>query len=336
MNGGTCVNAAAPGLKSQCRCTTGWDGSFCTEPVDQCQGQPCHNGGVCESGSGWFRCVCAKGFSGPDCRINVNECSPQPCLGGATCQDGIGGFTCICPPGRRGLRCEIRKLPSLGLSGRQLLIISRHTSPPLAVLSDPSSVCLNNTSVSPYNPLHPNSGSGPVQIELDETNCNSCICNEGKPKCTNLWCGLPNCLRPPRNSTNGCVNNEVCVPALQVSCLSPPCEPRGDCRTAEPSMRVAPPKLPSPQECWPNQAVLNENCARITIMLEPKKVPQGISVEGVCFGLRTLLGGRLIQNVNTKIASAFIVLLCDNKSGTNDTIEVTLVSRRRVFRGIRF
>lgn len=80
-----------------------------SEPIDQCQGQPCHNGGTCESGSGWFRCVCDQGFSGPDCRINVNECSPQPCLGGATCIDGIGGFTCICPKGRRGSRCEIRE-----------------------------------------------------------------------------------------------------------------------------------------------------------------------------------------------------------------------------------
>lgn len=183
---------------------------------------------------------------------------------------------------------------------------------------------MNNTSVSPYNPLYPSSGSGHVQIELDETNCNSCVCNEGKPKCTNLWCGLPNCLRPPRNSTNGCGANEVCVPALQVSCLSPPCEPRGDCRAAEPSMRVAPPKLPAPQDCWPNQAQLNEKCARITIMLEAKKVPQGISVEGVCFGLRTLLGSRMIQNPEVKIATAFIVILCDNKSGTNDTIEVTI------------
>lgn len=150
------------------------------------------------------------------------------------------------------------------------------------------------------------------------------MCTDGKPKCTNMWCGLPNCLRPPRNSTNGCGSNEVCVPSLQFSCLSPPCEPRGDCRAAEPSMRVGPPKLPTPQECWPNQAVLNEKCARITIMLEAKKVPQGISVEGVCFGLRTLLGSRLIQNQDPKISGAFIVLLCDNKSGTNDTIEVTL------------
>lgn len=59
-------------------------------------------------------------------------------------------------------------------------------------------------------------------------------------------------------------------------------------------------------------------------MLEAKKIPQGVSVDGVCFGLRTLLSGRLIQNEDAKIASAFLVVLCDNKSGSNDTIEVTL------------
>lgn len=163
-----------------------------------------------------------------------------------------------------------------------------------------------------------------MQLELDETNCNSCVCVEGRPLCTNLWCGLLNCLRPSKNTS--CSNQEVCVPSLQVACLSPPCEPRGDCRAAEPSLRVGPPKLPAPQECWPNQASLNENCARVTVILENRKVPAGITVEGVCFGLRTLLGGRLIKNADKKIASAFLVLLCDNKSGTNDTIEVTLVS----------
>lgn len=197
------------------------------------------------------------------------------------------------------------------------------------MLSDPASACLNTTITSPYNPLYPNSGATPIQIELDETNCNSCICgSDGKPLCTNLWCGLPNCLRASRNGSNACSNSEeLCVPALKISCLSPPCEPRGDCRTAEPSMRVAPPKLPAPIECWPNQAVLNQNCARIGIMLETKNVPQGITVEGVCFGLRTLLGGRMVKHPDPKIASTFIVILCDNKSGTNDTIEVTLVSK---------
>lgn len=82
-NGGSCAPTIIGGeATSICICANGWGGAFCTEPIaDQCLGQPCHNGGTCDSGPGWFRCACAQGFSGPDCRINVNECSPQPCLG---------------------------------------------------------------------------------------------------------------------------------------------------------------------------------------------------------------------------------------------------------------
>ncbi|CAD7084628.1 unnamed protein product [Hermetia illucens] len=294
LNGGSCVPI---NKVSVCRCTSGWGGQFCAEPVDQCQGQPCHNGGTCESGPGWFRCVCARGFSGPDCRINVNECSPQPCLGGATCQDGIGGFTCICPPGRHGMRCEI-------------------------LLSDPGSVCLNTTTLSPYNPL------GLPTNEINKTtdsnrsneeNCNACICESGRPKCTNIWCGLPNCLA---NSTT-CESHEVCVPSLQETCLSPPCEPRGDCRSLEPSKRVAPPKLPASPDCWPNQAILNENCARISILLETKHIISGASVEGICLNLRSLLSARLVRHPSS---TAQLIILCDIKSGSNDTIEVTMSS----------
>ncbi|XP_055700061.1 protein serrate [Phlebotomus papatasi] len=304
LNGGTCVITLS---NSQCLCASGWGGPFCGDPLDQCQGQPCHNGGICESGPGWFRCVCAMGFSGPDCRINVNECSPQPCLGGATCQDGIGGFTCICPPGRQGNRCEI-------------------------LLSDPSSVCYNSSTLSPYNPLivspvadHMINNS--KQIVLDETNCNSCMCLNGKPKCTNIWCGLPNCSRSTKgNVSMSCSTHEVCVPALLETCLSPPCDPRGDCRAIEPSRRVAPPKLPAPIDCWPNQAVLGDQCSRITILMDPKHIPQGTTVEGVCLRLRRLLGLKLIKAPQSESSTAFIVILCDIKTGSNDTIEVTLSS----------
>lgn len=299
--------------------TTPCYGGFCPpEPIDQCQGQPCHNGGTCYSGSRWFRCDCAVGFSGPDCRINVNECSPQPCQGGATCIDGIGGFTCICPKGRRGLRCEIREFekPSKTYVFNCWFTCFSFVS---IVLSDPSSVCSNTTSLSPYNPL----GEENQNDLFDESNCNSCICANGKPKCSNIWCGLKNCLRS--NISSGCDSHEVCVPALHESCLSPPCLPRGDCRSLEPSRRVAPPKLPAPIECWPNQAVLDENCARITILIKNKVIQPGTSVEGICFNLRTLLGTRLVQTIQ-ETQSPLLVLLCDIKSGTNDTIEVTIVS----------
>uniref|UniRef100_A0A182SQX8 EGF-like domain-containing protein n=1 Tax=Anopheles maculatus TaxID=74869 RepID=A0A182SQX8_9DIPT len=308
LNGGSCIPSQFGGAP-HCRCTLGWGGPFCSEPLDQCQGQPCHNGGTCESGPGWFRCLCAKGFSGPDCRINVNECSPQPCLGGATCKDGIGGFTCICPVGRRGVRCEI-------------------------LLSDPSSVCSNTTTNSPYDPLvtsdslsKPNGmqSSSAVPGAPDESTCNSCICVNGKPRCSNLWCGLPNCLN--RNQSNGagavCESHQVCVPTSQESCLTPPCQPRGDCRTFEPSRRVAPPKIPAPTDCWPNQATLGTACARVSILLELNRLVRGTSVDGMCHLLRLQLGEKLIKNPSFDV-SVFIVVLCDLKTGTNDTIEVTL------------
>lgn len=88
---------------------------------------------------------------------------------------------------------------------------------------------------------------------------------------------------------------------------------------------MAPPKLPAPSSCWPNQAVLDENCARISILLENKSLPKGTSVEGMCFSLRTIVGLKLV-NAWKDAKPPMLILLCDNKSGSNDTIEVTVVS----------
>ncbi|XP_065372234.1 protein serrate [Calliphora vicina] len=311
QNGGTCVvGSPDKGLQSQCRCAPGWDGTFCTERIDQCRGQPCHNGGTCESGSGWFRCVCAQGFSGPDCRINVNECSPQPCQGGATCIDGIGGYTCICPPGRHGLRCEI-------------------------LLSDPKSACLNLTnSNSPYSPLN-KTQDVLAQLLTGQTNeyCNACNCENGTSRCTNLWCGLPNCFKTDASSKSSnfsgvCKQHEVCVPTLSENCLNGPCSLRGDCRSLEPSHRVAPPRLPAKADCWPNQANLNDNCARLTILLDRQRVGTGSSVEGLCSVLRFLLASRLIK-LPKGDNEGMLIVICDLKTGTNDTIEVTVSSTQQ-------
>ncbi|KAH8232576.1 hypothetical protein KR032_009812 [Drosophila birchii] len=322
QNGGTCMPGAPDkALQPHCRCSPGWTGLFCAEAIDQCRGQPCHNGGTCESGAGWFRCVCAQGFSGPDCRINVNECSPQPCQGGATCIDGIGGYSCICPPGRHGLRCEI-------------------------LLSDPKSACLNvSNTISPYTAL--NQSQNWLDIALigrrdDDEHCNACVCENGTSRCTNLWCGLPNCykLDPLSKSSNlsgggggVCKQHEVCVPALSETCLSPPCNLRGDCRALEPSRRVAPPSLPAKASCWPNQAVVNENCARLTILLALERVGRGASVEGLCSLVRVLLAAQLVKEPPASTGGqegqkGMLMVLCDLKTGTNDTVELTVSSSR--------
>ncbi|KAI9585064.1 hypothetical protein GQX74_006959 [Glossina fuscipes] len=309
QNGGTCMRDTSRKVLAragQCRCAPGWEGTYCTESIDQCRGQPCHNGGTCESGPGWFRCVCAKGFSGPDCRINVNECSPQPCQGGATCIDGIGGFTCICPAGRHGLRCEI-------------------------LLSDPKSACLNATlTISPYSPLN-NSQDILTQILIGHTDeyCNACLCENGTSRCSNLWCGLANCFESEGSpkSPGSCKQHEVCVPSLNENCLKGPCLLRGDCRALEPSHRVAPPRLPAQSDCWPNQATLKDNCARLTILLDRPRLNSGASVEGLCSVLRFLLASRLIA-LSKSDNEGMLIVICDLKAGTNDTIEVTVSSTK--------
>ena len=195
------------------------------------------------------------------------------------------------------------------------------------MLTDPTSVCQNMSTLSPYTSLSKKEERAINKSNsnaLDEnSSCNSCICLNGKPKCSNIWCGLPNCLNS--NSTMPCEAHEVCVPALQESCLSPPCLPRGDCRALEPSRRVAPPKLLAKTDCWPNQSVLSENCARISILLENKRVLLGTSVEGVCLNLRILLGTRLVK-MKQDFSTQLLIILCDIKNDANDTIEVTVVS----------
>lgn len=119
-----------------------------------------------------------------------------------------------------------------------------------------------------------------------------------------------------------CTLSQVCVPASSESCLSVPCLPYGDCRNLESGRRVKPPSLPSPSTCWPNQAVLSNTCARLTLLLDRVKLPQGMTVEGLCGDLRRLLANQQAMEG----LDDYLVLLCDLKVGYNDTVEVTLVS----------
>lgn len=79
--------------------------------------------------------------------------------------------------------------------------------------------------------------------------------------------------------------------------------------------------MPSPSTCWPNQAVLSNTCARLTLLLDKVKLPQNTTVEGLCSNLRQLLA----QQQAIAGLQDDLVLLCDLKTDYNDTIEVTLV-----------
>ncbi|KAL1513034.1 hypothetical protein ABEB36_002517 [Hypothenemus hampei] len=292
LNGGTCVNT---GDYYQCICRDGFEGNHCQDDVNDCSPQPCYNGGKCIDGVNWFLCECANGFTGPDCRINVNDCASNPCGYGATCIDGIGDYQCICPPGRRGRNCN---------------------TDDRTYLPSPGS-CLWNS--------HTLENNVTWQHE-----CNTCSCNNGVVKCTRIWCGLGNC-RAPNQLNIMCNLNQVCVPASAETCLSPPCLPSGECRDLESGRRVKPPELPSPSSCWPNQAVLSNTCARLTLLVDKLKLPLGTTVESLCGDLRGLLANQqAIEGLQDNL-----VLLCDLKTDYNDTVEVTLYGTQWVLEGIR-
>ena len=45
------------------------------------------------------------------CTTVVDDCDPNPCKNGGTCVDGIGSFICNCKDGFKGLTCQFGKCP---------------------------------------------------------------------------------------------------------------------------------------------------------------------------------------------------------------------------------
>lgn len=157
--------------------------------------------------------------------------------------------------------------------------------------------------------------------------CNTCRCVNGVVKCTKIWCGTGNCRSPKLTLTAPtCLVNQVCVPSPSESCLTPPCLPYGECRDLESGRRVKAPSVPAPNTCWPNQAVLSNSCARLTLLLDRAKLLHGVTVEGLCDNMRKFLAGHEAANDLQHV----LVLLCDLKTDYNDTIEVTLVSKDKI------
>lgn len=179
--------------------------------------------------------------------------------------------------------------------------------------------------------------------------CNTCGCLDSQVRCTNVWCGVGNCLSP---SLNGCeksnqVNTgrietntiyrkfqytcdtilndifpQVCVPITKMNCLSPPCYPWGECRDLLSGNKVSPSTIPAPPTCQPNQAVLSDYCMRMSLYVDIVKLRPSVTTEDLCNEIRGLVS----VHEATKSTQFEIVVLCDFKLGLNDTVEITLVS----------
>uniref|UniRef100_A0A7M4ES01 Sushi, nidogen and EGF like domains 1 n=1 Tax=Crocodylus porosus TaxID=8502 RepID=A0A7M4ES01_CROPO len=79
--------------------------------IDECQSDPCKNGGTCRDLPGSFACLCPDGFMGIHCEAEVDACESSPCQNGGDCENYSGSYLCVCPEGFFGYHCETASDP---------------------------------------------------------------------------------------------------------------------------------------------------------------------------------------------------------------------------------
>ncbi|XP_078685485.1 zonadhesin-like [Branchiostoma floridae x Branchiostoma belcheri] len=97
-----------------CDCIIGFEGYTCRIYVGKCDPNPCQNGGNCTEGQDSFECACGVGFLGIFCETNIDDCDPNPCLNGGNCTDEVNDYTCDCVAGYVGDQCETGSDPKAG------------------------------------------------------------------------------------------------------------------------------------------------------------------------------------------------------------------------------
>ncbi|XP_030635392.1 protein jagged-1a isoform X2 [Chanos chanos] len=91
-----------------CECQEGFTGTYCHENINDCESNPCRNGGTCIDKVNVYQCICADGWEGANCETNIDDCSTNPCRDRGVCRDLVNDFYCECLNGWKGKTCHSR------------------------------------------------------------------------------------------------------------------------------------------------------------------------------------------------------------------------------------
>ena len=93
-----------------CSTVSGSEPNVICQEINECESNPCLNGGTCRDEVNNFVCQCRNGFTGQRCENANDYCSTRqnPCLNGGTCRNlpESASTTCDCPPGYGGDFCQ--------------------------------------------------------------------------------------------------------------------------------------------------------------------------------------------------------------------------------------
>lgn len=76
-----------------------YSGPSCEINIDECESNPCMNGGECTDLVNDFKCTCDVFYTGKRCQHLIDDCASHPCQNGGSCLDMLDGFVCNCRPG---------------------------------------------------------------------------------------------------------------------------------------------------------------------------------------------------------------------------------------------
>ncbi|XP_070071373.1 cubilin homolog [Drosophila takahashii] len=93
---------------------------------NECESNPCQNGGTCHDAYKGFQCECSAGWQGVTCEDDVNECFTLAgtdlagCQNNGQCINTPGSYRCICRNGFSGTHCRLRHNTCWASGSREL------------------------------------------------------------------------------------------------------------------------------------------------------------------------------------------------------------------------